>query len=101
MEKSGKVHCYALCVNLRLQYIQLCLLRISPSVKKKHEVEEHLESGYSHMSGYVSTTVPKTTPAGHPPCTLLHKQAIDVDVESRSHIPEFIHNLSQNAAPPG
>lgn len=76
---------------------------MSPSIKKAWDGKTFTstESGYSHMSGYVSTTIPKTSPTGHPPCSLLHKQAIDVDVESRSHIPEFIHNLSQNAAPPG
>lgn len=89
VEKSGKVHCCALCK------FQLCLLRISPCILKKHAVEEH-----SHMSGYGSTTVPKTSPAGNPPCSLLHKQPIDVDVATDSHIPEFIHNLSQNTAPP-
>lgn len=61
----------------------------------------HLESVYFYMSWYVFTTVSKSSPAGHPPCSPLHKQAIDVEMESLSHIPESIHNLSQNAAPPG
>lgn len=97
MEKSG-FHCYALYVNLRLNVSNCAIKNIPKYYKIMGWKNFYLESGFSLMSGYVSTTVPKTSPAGHPPCSLLHKQPIDVDVES--HIPEFIHNLPQNAAPP-
>lgn len=39
----------------------------------------NVELGYSHVWVCI-TTVPKTSPAGHAPCSLLHKQAIDAEV---------------------